>query len=238
MEPIPETARAIADFGPFAIEHEDLLPELLDEAQRVVDVVPECVGISVSSNVDELTFTVVATAAEIAVLDAVQYVTGGPCVAAVAEDRVVAFERDDPLDERRWQLFARASAAASVASTLTLPILDEARRVAGSVNLYGSSPTSFDGHHEAVARIFSAWAPGAVTNADLSFQTRTAAARAPEILRTDIDLTIACSAIAAQTGSSLEDARQRLTEAAKRAGVAVAQLAQTIIELQRDQEPD
>ena len=45
MEPIPQTARAIAEFGPFAIEDEDLLTELLDSARRVRDLVPTCVGL-------------------------------------------------------------------------------------------------------------------------------------------------------------------------------------------------
>jgi hypothetical protein len=35
VKPIPETAQAIEEFGPFAIENENLLAELLDKAHRV-----------------------------------------------------------------------------------------------------------------------------------------------------------------------------------------------------------
>ena len=235
MEPLPETARAIADFGPFVIEHDDLLTELLDKAARVQHVVPQCLGLSLASNQDGLTFTLVATATEFAVLDAIQYVAGGPCVGAVEAERVVAYEQAELFGEAEWQLFAQATAAAGVASTLTLPILGDGR-VIGSVNLYAATPTAFDGHHEEIARIFDAWAPGAVSNADLSFSTRHVAETAPDLLRADIDLTVASGLIARQDNSSVEDGRRRLLNAARRAGVSAAQLAQTVIELTRLQD--
>jgi hypothetical protein len=232
VEPIPETARAIADFGPFIIENEDLLGELLEKARRVQALVPQCLGVSVASNADQVTFTLVATAKEIALLDAVQYVAGGPCVDAVRAERVLAYQQDDLFSEEDWQLFALATAAASVASTLTLPVLVSGQ-VGGSVNLYASTSDAFDGHHEGLARIFDAWAPGAVTNADLPFTTREVAARAPEVLREDVDLAIASGVIANQDHLSIEEGRQRLRDAAQRAGVTEEQLAHTIIELRR-----
>lgn len=237
MEPIPETVRAIADFGPFVIEDEDLLDELLEKADRVQELVPQCLGVSVASNADEASFTLVATAKEIALLDAVQYISGGPCVEAVSAERVLAYDQSDLFNEHTWRLFAHATATASVASTLTLPIL-AAGRVVGSVNLYASTRGAFDGHHEALARIFDAWAPGAVTNADLAFTTRRIAEDAPDLLRADVDLAIASSTIANRDNISIEDGRQRLRNAAQRAGVTEAQLARTIIELQRIQDTE
>ena len=62
-------------------------------------------------------------------------------------------------------------------STVTLPVL-AGGAVVGSINLYAASAEAFVGHHEAIARIFDAWAPGAVTNADLSFSTRAVAEQA------------------------------------------------------------
>ena len=232
MKPIPETAQAIEEFGPFAIEGENLLAELLDKAHRVQDLVPQCVGLSVASSRDAVTFTLVATAQEIALLDAIRYVAGGPCLEAVETEQILAYERADRFDEQKWQLFAQATAAASVASTLTLPIF-EGERLFGSVNLYASTPTAFNGHHQAIAHIFDAWAAGAVTNADLSFTSRSIAERAPDLLRAEIDLTVASSMIAHQDNVSIDAARRQLDEAARRAGVTEAQLAQTIVELER-----
>jgi transcriptional regulator with GAF, ATPase, and Fis domain len=237
VEPIPETARAIADFGPFIIENEDLQRELLAKAHRVRALVPQCLGISVASNADQVTFTLVATATEIALLDALQYMSGGPCVEALDAERVLAYGQAELFNEGEWQLFALATAAASVASTLTLPILASGQ-VGGSVNLYASTPDAFDGRHEALARIFDAWAPGAVTNADLPFSTQQVAEHAPELLREDVDLAIASSVIANRDHLSIEDGRRRLRDAAQRAGVTEEQLAHTIIELHRIQDTD
>jgi GAF domain-containing protein len=235
VEPIPETVRAVEEFGPFVSEDEDLLVELQEKAALVQAVVPQCVGLSIGSNEDEVTFTLVATDAEIAVLDAVQYLDGGPCVEAVKAERVLAFGHAQL--EQEWQLFAEATAAVNVASTLTLPILDGGR-VVGSVNLYASTPDAFDGHHEEMADVFGAWAPGAVTNADLPFRTRSTAERAPEILSEDLDVKVAGAFIAARDGTDLESARDTLREAAQRAGVTEGQLARTLVMLARLQESE
>lgn len=232
MEPIPETARAIEQFGPFVVENEDLLVELLGKAEQVRSLVPQLIGVSLSSNEDGITFTVVTSAKELAVLDAVQYVADGPCVQAVREPEILAFEQQDVLDEHAWQLFSEASAAAGVASTLTLPIV-EGGRVLGSVNLYASAARVFDDHHVEIARIFGAWAPGAVTNADLAFTTRDAAAAAPDQLRNEVDLAVASGMIASLEGIDVDEGSRRLHDAALRAGVSDLELARTLIDLQR-----
>ena len=146
VEPIPETTEAIEEYGPFGSG--DLLGELRAKGARLRDMVPDCVGFSLASIEHGVTFTVAATDADLALLDAVQYLAGGPCVDAVEGEQVVTFTADDAVDERRWQLFAQATAAASVASTLTLPILAR-DTVAGSVNLYAATRQAFTGLHRA-----------------------------------------------------------------------------------------
>ena len=66
----------------------------------------------------------------------------------------------DALDEQQWLLYARTSAAAGVATSLSLPLRQNGQ-VTGSVNLYASAPNAFEGHHDELAAIFGAWAPGA-----------------------------------------------------------------------------
>ncbi|MDP3889634.1 GAF domain-containing protein [Nocardioides sp.] len=237
MEPIPETARAIEEYGPFVIENEDLLVELLNKAEQVRAFVPQCLGVSLASNEDAVTFTVVASKKELAVLDAVQYLSDGPCVQAVREPQVLAFEQQDLFDEQGWRLFAEASAAASVASTLTFPIVQHGR-VLGSVNLYASTPHAFDGYREELAGIFGAWAPGAVSNADLEFRSREVAAAAPDLLRDDLDLAVASGMIAMRDGVGIEESTRRLRAAAVRAGVSELELARTVISTQRAQDTD
>jgi transcriptional regulator with GAF, ATPase, and Fis domain len=151
MDPIPETLKAIDEFGPF-LDDDDLLKHLLEMGRRVREVVPECVGLSMSFRDHGVTFTLVASDESIAALDGLQYLDGGPCVAAVEEERVVRFPDEDALGEDEWQLFARGTAAASVASTLTLPLV-VGDRVTGSVNLYAASPNAFADKEQEIAAI-------------------------------------------------------------------------------------
>lgn len=237
MEPIPETAEALAELA--ATSESDLLEDLQHRASLVRAFVPDCVGVSVASVEHGVTFTLVATNNEIAVLDAVQYVYGGPCVDAALTDEVVEFSGDDDavLDELGWHQFARATAARTIASTLSLPIVDDGE-VVGSVNLYAASARAFVGLHNALATIFEAWAPGAVTNADLSFATRDKARQAPQTLRDDATIQRAVGMMAAATDLTVEEARFALREAARRAGVSEADLAATLDRIHIDDDHD
>lgn len=226
MEPIPETGRAIDEFGPFA--EVDLREHLQDMAARVLDVVPECVGISLASREHGVSFTLVASDDEIAALDGVQYLDGGPCVDGVEVDEVIEYREGDPLGESRWQMFARATAVAGIESTLTLPVL-AGEEVAGSVNLYAATPDAFAGHHDDIAVIFGAWAPGAVTNADLGFSTRGTAEQAPQLLYEDVRLQIAVGVVMTTQDVDTDTAREKIRRAARRAGITEATLAEQII---------
>lgn len=225
MEPIPETSEAVNEFGPFEV---DLLESLQDRASQVQELVPDCVGLSIASREYGVTFTVVATDDEIAALDGVQYLYGGPCVESVKAERVLEFNDAELLEEARWQLFAQSTSAAGISSTLTLPILTDSE-VVGSVNLYAASSSAFTGHHEAIAEIFHAWAPGAVANADLSFSTRRTAEEAPDVLYRDMRIQVALGALMTSEGIDLETARHQLRDAARRGGTTEAALAEILI---------
>lgn len=230
MEPIPETAHAVEEFGPF--HDEDLLAELRDRAARVQQLVPACVGLSLASRRAGVTFTLVATSAEVALLDGLQYLAGGPCVAAVDAERVLEYDDRSLFDEAGWHLFARGTAEFNVASTLTLPVVTDGH-VDGSINLYAATPQAFTGHHEALARIFDAWAPGAVANADLTFSTRKLAEDAPAQLRSEYAVAVAVAALVEDQRLTPQEARAELARAARCAGVTEAQLAATIVSLRR-----
>jgi GAF domain-containing protein len=228
MEPIPETFEALEEFGAYLYD-DDLLTELGRMAARVRAIVPECVGLSLAYREHDVTFTLVATDEITAALDALQYLDHGPCVAAVDEARTVAFSEDDVLDEGLWHLFARGTAAAAVASTLTLPIVVD-QGVVGSVNLYASSPNAFDGGHQQVARVLGAWPEGAIVNADLDFTTRRAAEDAPRQLFEATRIQVAVGILAASQELSPPAARDRLRESARRAGVSETAIARLVIE--------
>jgi hypothetical protein len=235
VELIPETLQALDEIDARIDDNDDndLAARLTAAADRARDVAPGLVGVSVGSRELGVTFTLVATSEEIATLDAVQYVANGPCVDALDIGHGLTTSPGGLLSEPRWQEFARASAAAGVHSTLTFPVLLDDEVIA-TVNLYGGAEDTFVDRHDRLAVVMGAWAPGAVTNADLSFSTRALAQEAPELLREAAVLDTATGVVAAQRGIPLAEARAHLEDAARRAGIPVIRLARVIIGLTDD----
>ena len=93
---------------------------------------------------EDLVLTYVASDYQIAALDGVQYADDGPCLEAIREDESLMSDTMALLDESRWHLFAQASAATGIRSTLSMPIRHEGV-VTGGVNLYGADRETFQG---------------------------------------------------------------------------------------------
>ncbi len=170
-----------------------------------------------------------ASSPDVAVLDGVQYATSGPCVAAIREAHELSIEDiDSPMVEQDWQMFALASAASGVRSTLSFP-LSLGGRVIGGVNLYAGSEDAFSGHHDQLAAVFGTWSEMAVRNADLGFASRRRAEQGPAHLAEQSEIDLALGVLMAQRGLSPEEARADLSDAARRAGIAPLDLARTIL---------
>jgi hypothetical protein len=225
VEPTPKTLEAFAELARHGSV--DLVDLVLAMGRRAREIVPECVGLSLGLFEDGLTFTLVATDDDIAALDAVQYIDGGPCVDVAQSQSTLDVETDDPVDEDRWRMYAQASAASGVASSLTLPILRE-RDVIGSVNLYAATPAAFVGHHDDLAKALGASAESAIANADLSFNTRLAAAQTPAQIVEQSEIDLALGIIAESQQVDISAAQERLRQAAARAGITEAQAARAV----------
>lgn len=229
MQPLPETTAALAALAVATDDGDDALVERFDRAAVAARrIAPECVGITMTFVQDGVSFTWVSSDHGAATLDAVQYLEGGPCVHAVASQAIVTHSDDDPADERAWHMFALASARAGVFSTLSIPLM-AGGTVYGGLNLYGGTPSAFDGHHDELATLYGGWAEGAVTNADLSFTTLARARTAPRVLADVTNSNLAVGLIMAAHDVSQETARQTLSDAAARAGVSVGRVADLLL---------
>jgi GAF domain-containing protein len=226
LEPLPETSEALRML---AVQGETTLATHLHElAHRVKALVPDLVGLSLGVAADGVTLTLVASADLLAGLDAVQYLDGGPCVEAMERSEPLDTTIEALLDEDRWQLYAQASAAAGIASSLSLPIMGRRGRVVGGVNLYASTGDAFTGLHDAIAEAVESDARLAVANADLSFRTRKDAQDAPTRISEGGDINVALGIIAASQGVDIPIARERLRNAAAQAGITEAQAAKAL----------
>ncbi len=161
-----------------------------------------------------------------------QYLDGGPCVRAVDEHEITTTS-ELPTDEGRWQLFAQAERITGISSTLSLPVIRDGRTI-GGVNLYAATNDGFDGRHEQLAEACGAWADGAITNADLAFNSRVRAATAPDRLADRGDLDVAVGVVAEHQNLDLAEARTRIHSAATRASVSDAEFARFILDAHAD----
>jgi GAF domain-containing protein len=226
MLPVSQTTEALnwlAGFGSRGIEK-----SLREISDRVRAIAPRCVALSLSVLNGEATFTLMADRGGAALLDAMQYLDGGPCIDAVLDDEVKA-KSDLPTDEGRWQMLAQAEAYLGISSSLSFPLREDGR-VVGGVNLYGSTSDAFDGHHDELAAACGALAREAITNGDLGFTSRIRAAVTPDRLHERGHLDTASGLVAARQNISLEEAIARIRAAAKRAGVADSEFARFILD--------
>ena len=222
MQFLQETREALDEY--VSLTEPDLDDSLMVLGDSAARIVPECVGLSLTLHDDELTFTLVGSPRRVAA-------TIDSRADLPATDPPNGAD-DEPLDEERWADAARDRAARGVASSLSLPMLQDGR-VVGDVHLYASSAQAFVGRHQALALALGASAAGAVTNADLAFESRRRAVEAPRRLRERHVVEVGVGILAAREDLELEVARTRLHDAAARAGISDPQAAQLLVDMHR-----
>lgn len=228
LHPLPQTLEALREL--VAGGDVSLALELFTVAERVRDLVPDLTGLSLGLVDENVTLTLVASAEEVAALDAAQYVDGGPCVESAETGGTVETATEELLDEGRWLMYASAGAASGVASSLTLSITDDGQ-VVGTVNLYASSPDAFEGRHDEIAEAVGSAPDQAVANADLSMRTVEQAIEAPARIRAGDGVNVAVGIIAERHGVTVAEARERLRQGAARAGISEEQAARAITQI-------
>ncbi|MDR7254820.1 hypothetical protein J2X46_003818 [Nocardioides sp. BE266] len=209
MKLLPQSREALDEYATAAVDDVEVLLRVIEG--WAVRTVPECVALSVTLLDEDLTFTLVD--------DSAPGRSDGDD-AGVPED-------GDPhaLDESGWAEMARERAFDGIRSTVSLPVVEEGRAVL-TIDLYASTAHAFHGRLDGLVDALGGWQGGAVTNADLGFETLHRAEEAPERLRRQRLVDVAVGVVAARLGVTTDDAYLVLCEAAARAGVTEAQAAQ------------
>jgi hypothetical protein len=209
VELLPQSKEALDEYvAPTFDDVEGLLRVIEGWAVRAV---PECVALSVTLLDEDLTFTLVDTEA-------------GADRPAPDPGAGAGRGEEDALDEGGWAEMARERAFAGIASTVCLPVVEAGRAVL-NIDLYASTASAFHDRIEGLVAALGAWQAGAVTNADLGFETLRRAEAAPERLREQRLIDVAVGLVAARAGVTTDDAAVLLRQAAERAGVADSQAA-------------
>ncbi len=218
MELLPQSREALDEYvTPSVDDVESLLRVIEGWAVRSV---PECVALSVTMLDDDLTFTLVDTGSS----------SEGAFVPSSPDSgRLRAVDADDrhALDEGDWADMARERAFYGIASTVCLPVVEDGRAVL-NIDLYASTAHAFSDRIDDLVSALGAWQAGAVTNADLGFETLRRAEAAPERLRDQRIVDVAVGVLAATVGVTTDDALTLLHQAAEHAGITEAQAAHVV----------
>jgi GAF domain-containing protein len=214
MELLPQSREALDEYvTPTIDDVEGLLRVIEGWAVRAV---PECVALSVTLLGEDLTLALVDTEARPPPQDQAASRDGGAA--------------DYALDEGGWADMARERAFDGIASTVCLPVVEQGRAVL-NIDLYASTAHAFHDRIEGLVEALGAWQAGAVTNADLGFETLRRAEAAPERLREQRLIDVAVGLVAARMGVTTDAALVLLRNAAEAAEVTETQAARVALAL-------
>lgn len=215
MELLPQSREALDEYVAESVDDvEGLLRVIEGWATRAV---PDCVALSVTLLDEDLTFTLVDE-------EATRPREGADppgSASGAARERAIA------LDEAGWADMARERAFAGIASTVSLPVVEHGRAVL-NIDLYASTAHAFRDRVDGLVDALGAWQAGAVTNADLSFETLRRAELAPALLREQRVVDVAVGLVAARMAVTTHVAAALLDEAAEQVGVTRIQAASVV----------
>ncbi len=215
MELLPESREALDEYVTPSLDDVEALLRVIEG--WAVRAVPECVALSVTLLDEDLTFTLVDDATA----------SGARASAEAASAPAGKGEPSDDayaLDERGWAAMARERAFSGIESTVCLPVVEHGRAVL-NIDLYASTAHAFHDRIDDLVEALGAWQAGAVTNADLGFDTLRRAEAAPERLREQRLVDVAVGLVAARAGVTTDDALALLRRGATEAGISEVQAA-------------
>jgi len=228
VKPVSHSVEADEE-PPRASAESALRREIRSLGEQVTRLAPACRGMSVTWTEHTATFTLVASDPEIAVLDALQYLGGGPADDVVARQQGIEADIESLLRENSWTLFARATLARGVRSILALPLTQHGR-VIGAVTFHGRTADAFDGTHAEIARVLAAWAPTAIAlTTPVLPESRTV--EPPRALRDEGMINRAIATMAAARGVDTVATKELLGDAAARAGVSQGRVAEAVLQV-------
>ena len=216
MELLPQSREALDEYVTASVDDMEGLLRVIEG--WAVRSVPDCVALSVTLLDEDLTFTLVdREATSPSRHDDTHPATpqSGPGPPA---------GEPTPLDELDWADMAREQAFGAIASTVCLPVVQHGRAVL-NIDLYASTAHAFSDRIDGLVEALGAWQAGAVTNADLGFETLRRAQHAPAQLREQRLIDVAVGLVAARMAVTTDVAAVMLGEAAERAEVSVSEAA-------------
>jgi GAF domain-containing protein len=204
---------------------EDLLTRVATYAVRAI---PGADGAGLTLLEEDRADTIVSTAPFVREIDDIQYGMGqGPCITAASEGRTIVCGSlgADP----RWPRFGGRVARRGVHSVVSLPLITP-EGVVGAMNVYAHAKDVFDERAADLGEVFAAPAAIAVQNAQVLAQTRRLASQLQAALETRGVIDRAVGIMMSRTGSTEQEALDRLRSLSQHEHHKLAAVARRIID--------
>lgn len=199
---------SLAALSQLATAHMELTDVLTRVAEFAVSAIPGADGAGLTLLEAGHHDTIVASAAFVVEVDAIQYgVEQGPCITAAAEARTV---RSGSLEtEEQWPRFGPRVGELGVHSALSLPLM-AGGAVLGAMNVYAHAPDAFTDHAASIGELFAVPAAIAVQNAQVLDQTQRLATQLQAALTNRATIDRAIGLVMGRVGCGPDEAFERL----------------------------
>lgn len=219
---------SLVDLSRLLTGQQTLRDTLTRIADFAVNAIPGAEGAGLTLLEDDRPQTVVATADFVQQVDDVQYGIGeGPCLLAVATG--VTQVAGSLGGESRWPRFGPRVGRLGVHSALSLPLVLQGR-VMGAMNVYAHGKDAFGDRAVRVGEAFALPAAVSVRNAQILAQSVRLAEQLQEALTSRAVIDQALGVVRARTGSSEQDAMERLRQVSRTSGLRVSVVAANLVD--------
>lgn len=218
--------RAIREMGQFSVVDDSMTETLRRLTLLANDTVDGSDIVGLTMEVNGKLSTPVFTAEESPELDSTQYTTGvGPCVDTYREG--VVHSIPSTREDSRWRRFSEACVAHGVLSTLSVPVMSKAEKLA-ALNFYARSESAFGPEAEELALAFAAQAAVVISNSRAYWSARQLGEQLNEALQTRVVIEQA-KGLLMSTGKTGDQAFEVLKRASQRENRKLRDIAADLI---------
>jgi GAF domain-containing protein len=159
--------------------------------------------------------------------DALQYeFDEGPCLTAWGTRQLVRI--DDTATDSRWPSWNGAAAGLGVRAVLSIPLVVDDESI-GAIKVYSDQPANYGEHEERVMSLFAEQAAILLANTQSLAQARRLSRQLTDALGGRDAIVAATGVLLARGAADHDAAFMALTDAARRSGQTVRQLASDLI---------
>jgi GAF domain-containing protein len=228
---LDEASEALEALNSVLAGEESIERALSSVAESVVRMIADADAVSVTVVEAGGASTAAATDETVIAIDTDQYAAGeGPGLEAAATRKPVRVTVQGARE--RWPAFAAAAERAGVRAYLSAPLVvsvNEEDELVGALNVYGYEENAFDPFDEALLRLFTTAASGAITGARRNTRSRDLIEGLRRALVSRADIDQAKGALMAVHGFDAAAAFQKLVGESQRTNTKLNDVARTLL---------